>query len=123
LRPVEHDGRVEQHCPIPAGGQLTGWHPSPSSPLIPTQFWKPAKLLMLYGFASVHTSVTSLFGWLIVTLQPGTLVCDAVPPGHCDVLNAPPPLLFVVNVKSTVPQHTPLPTQLPPEHESEPLQD
>jgi hypothetical protein len=78
---------------------------------------------MLYGFASVHTSVTSLFGWLIVTLHAGLPVfCDAVPPGHCDVLNAPPPLLFVVNVKSTVPQHTPLPTQIPPEHESEPLQ-
>jgi hypothetical protein len=63
-----------------------------------------------------------LLGLLIVRLQPEVGVCVCVPPGHCALLNAPPLLLLTVNVKSTVPQHVPLPTQLPPEHESDPLQ-
>jgi hypothetical protein len=61
-------------------------------------------------------------GRLMVALQPLELVCEVVPPGHSALSNTPPLLLLTVNVKSTVPQQTPLPTQLPPEQLSEPLQ-
>jgi hypothetical protein len=37
LSAAEHDGRPEQHDPMPAGGQETGWQPSPSSPPVPAQ--------------------------------------------------------------------------------------
>ena len=52
------------------------------------------------------------FGRLMVTLQPGTSVCVAVPPGHSAESKAPPVLLFTVKVKlwlpheHTVPMHT-----------------
>ncbi|HYC54010.1 MAG TPA: hypothetical protein VEL28_03630, partial [Candidatus Binatia bacterium] len=58
----------------------------------------------------VDPTVSSLpLGRRIVTSQPGWLDCDAVPPGHCAAVKAPPVLLWMVKVKSTVPQQTPFP--------------
>ena len=39
-----------------------------------------------------------LFGRLMVTLHPETTLCEVVPPGHSAESNAPPLLLFTVNV-------------------------
>jgi hypothetical protein len=119
---TEQDGRAEQHEPTPANGQLTGWQPSPSSPPVPKQFWKPVKLLMLNGAPSVQTRSMLVSGRLMVAPQPGLLVCEVVPPGHSAPSNAPPLLLFTVKVKFCVPQHTPVGVHTPPLHESTPLQ-
>ena len=95
---AEQDGRVLQHEPMPAGGHDIGWQPSPSSPPLPKQFEYPLKLLIENGAASVHTRSTLLFGRLMVTPQPVTALCEAVPPGHSAESTRPPVLLFTVNV-------------------------
>ena len=50
------------------------------------------------GAAAVHTRSTLLSGLLMVTLQPETALCAAVPPGHSAESTEPPLLLLTVKV-------------------------